>query len=426
MGTSFKQQSPVTPPPEEGLWFPSSETDVALVRQQLDRLLADPGFSSSKRYPRLLRYIVEETLEGRGAQLKERTLGIEVFGREPSYDTNQDPVVRTSAAHVRQRIAQYYREARHEGEIRIELVPGSYTPQFRQPENLVKVPIVHEIAEPQALSANEVERTSPLVTPMSHFLTRTLALLAVAGAVALVFLAARARWADPDPVAKFWGPVWDNSDPIVICVPGKFPSEDAAAQQPMSIRESLRLNSIAWPDATTLFALGAFVQSHRQVYHIRRAGDSSLSDLRTGPMILVGGFNNSWLLRLNERLRFTYRSDRVENRPATEGWIQDAQRPEKRDWKVRWGDPYSSFLEDYGIISRVWDPTTERLVVTSSGIASYGTIAAGEFLTKPKYLAMIAEKAPSGWERKSIQVVFSTRVFNGNAGPPQILAIHVW
>lgn len=186
--------------------------------------------------------------------------------------------------------------------------------------------------------------------------------------------------------------------------------------------DSLRRNSIAWPDATALYTLTAFVQSHGHPYQVRRSGDTELSDLRTGPVVLIGGLNNRWLQLLSRRYRFSYQNDPA----AGEAWIRDAQNPSRQDWKVAWHLPYSSFEEDFGIVSRVWDPTTERLVITASGIASYGTIAAGEFLTNPKHLAMIAERAPKGWENKSLQVVFATRVFNGNAGPPQILAIHVW
>ncbi len=391
MGTSIPPKTPEPAGPEKR-WLPETDSDREAVRKQLERLLADPGFAASKRYPRLLQYIVEETLAGRAEQLKERTLGTEVLGRDPDYDTNRDPVVRTSAAQIRQRLAQYYQEPQHETEIRIELVPGSYVPQFRYPG-------------------------APVPTPFPTATKRTRAALwlglAAAGVLALI---AVALWARTDPVEKFWGPVWNKTNPVVICVPGKFPTE------PLSILESLRMNSIAWPDATTLYALVGFIQARGQAYHVRRAGDSALSDLRTGPTILVGGLNNPWLMRLTSRYRFSYRNDTSAGR----AWIHDAEHPEQQDRKVEWTGPYASFDEDYGIVSRVWDPTTEQIVVTASGIASYGTIAAGEFLTNPKYLAMIAEQAPAGWERKSLQVVFSTKVFNGNAGPPRILAIHVW
>src|SRR5580693_2014398 len=106
------------------------------VRDQLIRILASPLFKNSRHYPALLRFIVEETLENRSSHLKERSLGVDVFGRDPNYDTNLDPVVRTSACEVRKRIAQYYHEAGREGEIRIDLPHGSYVPEFRYPENI--------------------------------------------------------------------------------------------------------------------------------------------------------------------------------------------------------------------------------------------------------------------------------------------------
>ena len=428
MATSSQEHAPSTSTSGDASWFPVSDREIALVRQQLDRILADPAFSSSKRYPRLLRYIVEETLQGRGAQLKERTLGIEVFGREPCYDTNQDPIVRTSAAQVRQRVAQYYREPPHERELRIELMAGSYMPQFRQPEITSSGAFpetTEQISSPDVLPPAPIRPSAPTKRGVPIRYLRLTAV--VVAAIGIVVFAARLIWSGSDPVAAFWGPVWDAKKAVVICVPGSFPREEQNPQQPMTIAESLRLNSIAWPDATTTFALASLIQAHGQAYHFRRAGDSALEDLRTGPTVLVGGINNPWLLRLNERLRFTYRFEKTaEKRYGTRGWIEDSQQPGKREWMVHWSDPYSSFLEDYGIVSRVWDSTTENLVVTASGIASYGTIAAGDFLTTPKYLALIGEKAPPGWQKKSIQVVFSTRVFNGNAGPPRILAVHVW
>ena len=119
------------------------------VREQLDRLLASPLFNHSKHYPSLLRYVVNETLEGRGSHLKERALGVEVFNRDPDYDTNADPVVRTSACEVRKRIAQYYHEPGHETEIRIDLPSGSYVPEFRFAA--ASAPEVVDAEEPAAM-----------------------------------------------------------------------------------------------------------------------------------------------------------------------------------------------------------------------------------------------------------------------------------
>src|SRR5690348_3794703 len=104
------------------------------VREQLERILAHPLFRHSRRYPAMLRYVVEHRLSGDCDNLKERILGIEVFGRDAAYDSNVDPVVRTSACEIRKRIAQYYDEPAHQAELRIDLPAGSYVPEFHWPE----------------------------------------------------------------------------------------------------------------------------------------------------------------------------------------------------------------------------------------------------------------------------------------------------
>jgi hypothetical protein len=76
---------------------------------------------------------VEQTINGSADQIKERTIGVEVFEREPSYDTNLDHVVRTAATELRKRLAIYYGEEKHRSELRIGLTPGSYIPRFALP-----------------------------------------------------------------------------------------------------------------------------------------------------------------------------------------------------------------------------------------------------------------------------------------------------
>jgi hypothetical protein len=109
-----------------------TEEDREMIRDQLNRLLESHHFKNSKRYPPLLRFIVEETLEGRGEYLKERLLGVRVFDRPADYDTAVDPIVRVTIAEIRKRIAQYYHDEEHNSEIRIELLPGRYAPEFRK------------------------------------------------------------------------------------------------------------------------------------------------------------------------------------------------------------------------------------------------------------------------------------------------------
>src|SRR3984893_19557441 len=117
------------------IWTPSTKAEIEAVLQQLERLLESQHFHKSKRFPVFLRFVVTEALAGRAESLKERTLGIEVSGKDPNYDTTEDPIVRVTAGEIRKRIAQYYQEPGHEGEIKLLLPSGSYAPQFCFPED---------------------------------------------------------------------------------------------------------------------------------------------------------------------------------------------------------------------------------------------------------------------------------------------------
>jgi hypothetical protein len=147
---------PLLPQSEKEMNGHGLAPDASVVRLQLKRLLAHPLFANSKRYPVFLAYTVEQTLLGNGGELKERTIGVEAFGREPSYDVNLDPVVRTTAAEVRKRLIQYYYNTDHVGELLIELPVGSYIPSFRDPTVSMNIE-----SEPQIPLKSETRSRAP-------------------------------------------------------------------------------------------------------------------------------------------------------------------------------------------------------------------------------------------------------------------------
>src|SRR5580658_8294221 len=102
-------------------WQPQTQQDREAILAELQEVLASPHFCNSKRYPAFLQYVVENTLAGKSDLLKERTLGVEVFDRPPSYDTNADTVVRYTAGEVRKRLLLYYSEHGENSTIHISL-----------------------------------------------------------------------------------------------------------------------------------------------------------------------------------------------------------------------------------------------------------------------------------------------------------------
>lgn len=101
------------------------------VKAELEKILASPGFANAERLTKFLRYAVEEHLNGQSDKLKESLLGIDVFGRKPSYDPRIDAVVRTEAVKLRARLREYYESDGREDAVIIDLPKGGYVPAFR-------------------------------------------------------------------------------------------------------------------------------------------------------------------------------------------------------------------------------------------------------------------------------------------------------
>src|SRR5579871_504199 len=272
----------------------------AEVREQLARLLDSSLFRSSRRYPGMLRFIVERKLDGHTEQLKERTLGVEVFGRRAEYDTNQDPIVRISAGEIRKRLALYYQQPGHERELRIELPLGSYVPVFHPPVGAPKPAPARWAARPFRID-------------------RRWWWLGVAACVPLAALS----WNRTSPAEQFWRPVLRPGSAVSLLV-ARSPVDSGHLVSGAAFAS--RSSNIAWPDAMTLAKLSGLLQSMGHPVDIRREDRASFDDLRQGPVVLIGGFNVGWTLRLMDEGRFRFQHE------GSFCWIQDQQNPGYRRW----------------------------------------------------------------------------------------------
>lgn len=104
------------------------------TRQQLERILSSAAFQQAGRLKRFLNFIVLESIEGRGDELKEYVVGVQVFGKEPSFDPRTDPIVRVQARRLRARLERYYRDEGQQDEVVVELPKGGYAPVARRRE----------------------------------------------------------------------------------------------------------------------------------------------------------------------------------------------------------------------------------------------------------------------------------------------------
>jgi hypothetical protein len=107
-----------------------TERDVALIRQHVKEVVEGTAFRGSRRSGQFLAYVVEQSIAGHLEALKERVIGVELFGRSPSYDTGEDAIVRVTASEVRRRLLQHYGQYGTASEVRISLHSGSYVPEM--------------------------------------------------------------------------------------------------------------------------------------------------------------------------------------------------------------------------------------------------------------------------------------------------------
>lgn len=409
-------------------WPSKSEQDKIFLRRQLDRILEHHAFKNSKRCPALLRYIVEHVLNGsNGASLKERTLGVDVFGRALDYDTNSDPIVRATATEIRKRLAQYYHEPGHESDLIIDLPTGSYIPEFRQP--LIEPPAL--VIPPPRATWRKLGAPVRLVG-----LAAGLCLAAIAIGAGLWHVAAQ-----PTPLDEFWSPLIESSSPTVLigvttgwC--GQANTSGAPTDSlPIPQRPGVPLpqpssppcsgiQRMAYHDAIAMAKIVGVVQSKGKDFEIRPTPAIDYAELQKEPVVFIG-LGSGWAVHIESQMRYRFRFDTV--RGLTE--IVDSRAPDEKYWGIPmfWSDlPIGQLKRDYGLISRLTDPVTAQSVVAVAGAGAPGTIAAANFLTDPKYMRDVLAKAPKNWSKKNLQVVIQTEVINGRSGPPTYVASQFW
>jgi hypothetical protein len=417
------------------------QATATAVREQLNLIVRDPAFRSSKRSVQFLNYVVEKTLEGQAEQIKERTIGIEVFGRKPLYDTNEDHIVRTAAGELRKRLALYYSDEKHRSELRMSLTPGSYIPQFFYPAQNQETGAEHhndrEFAEPSLSAASlahspAVLETAALEGSSRHSFSRSAVLYwVVAAALFLGFLGY--RWLGrPTAQELFWKPVLDTPGSVFLAVgdvpngPPTLSVPSGEQEYPIPIVQKTPSQIVPFGDAVTIARVVGTLETKGKNVIIRREGASSFSDLREGAVVLVGAFNNEWSLRLTRPLRYSLALDSDKHLI----YIKDSKNLSSRSWgwatnlpKDHQGTAGHVPLQDYALISRIWNSETGHVVIVIGGLYTYGTEAAGEFLTNPQLMQEIAGVASLSDYERNLQIVLTTTVTDDAAGPPRIVAI---
>lgn len=393
------------------------------IQTELKNIFSSEAFRNSKRCQDFLRYVVEKTLAGEAETLKERTIGIEVFGKALAYDASGDPLVRVRAGDIRKRLGMYYFSQPNPSGIVIALPSGSYVPTFRYltkpaeqeagstssalPEHKLSEMVAAELPEDtteltEARSGDTLGRRGIAVLTLTALLAFT---------VAGFFSLRRAS-----SFEQFWAPVLSSSSRVIV----------GAAYTPVYLKTNLGIPNeeeyslassgyLGGGDLVAASEISGMLGSKHHPFEVRVGDSVSFEDLSAAPSILIG-----YSVRFWEPLTKDFRySIKMEN-----GMIEDNGKPTpwiphnlKHDLHVD---------DDYAIVVRTFHPQTHEMMILVYGTEQYGTEAAAELITQPDLLATALKGAPSGWGNKSVQLVLHTKIINNSPAVPEVVASYYW
>jgi len=473
---------------------PSPEEDTIapdLIREELRRIVTSRHFRTSRRGKEFLQYVVDQKISGKGDLLKERLIGVQIFGRKPDYATGEDPVVRVQAGDVRRRLESYHADSEVQCDILIQIPVGSYAPVFLWKKNAqphetwpgTVAPSAHTKTEASGSTyalAKEVNETNAS-SPIESLLDASSALPALELAdhqpeAAFTYASKRRSWHNAKPwwlaipalacvalvfyfvtsyihkspegtLKAFWLPASVSTKPVLICLPRPIvyrPSEklydkyEETHPNAFVTREARRdqvlplvpTDTIQWGDMVPVrnsgpgigavvaaVNIGKLLAEQGIRFELRFGEEATYADMLDSPVVIVGAINTDWATQLTSESHFVF--DESRDAPSIYETVGA-----KRAWKMESRDGH--ITRDYGLITRQLSGRAGQFLVQVAGISHFGTEAASEFLANEKELTKELHSESINLQKKNFQIVVSTDITAGRAGPPHVVAISSW
>jgi hypothetical protein len=225
----------------------------------------------------------------------------------------------------------------------------------------------------------------------------------------------------------FWGPVFSTNEPVLICIADQNQYAAVALRDTADPSRQIllkdNLTAVVIDDLNAVIQVTGILKSNERQYSLKGEGATTLTDLRNGPTVFVGAFDNAWTLRLTNPLRYHFSN----NPEMTRFRIVDTESPSQTNWGIdRLEQMATNNYRDYAIVARFIDGNTGKLALVIAGIGRGGTIAAGELVTNPTYLAQLSAAARASGNKRNMEVVLSTQIIDGQPGSPKIEATYFW
>ena len=441
-------------PPNPSVSYPGQnsldgkEAHVQLVRD----VLASRTFSKATRLSELLGYICRITLDGGTSQLNEQQIGIQVFGRSPSYNAADDSIVRSQARLLRQKLEEYFEhESPHTLEV-ITVPKGGYVPVFR-PRELTNRAESSQHAEAR-MPAPRADELPALLKPAAisrvYGMSRNRLPLRCPLLLGLSFLLALVTWmvvqrghARTSPADLLWSGLFQRDQPTLI-----VPSDDGLVLFQELTHSSVGLSDYLdgsylrrvtpasvgglafdpqWfashqytssADLNLTLRLSQVPQAALAKVEARNARSLRLDDLKTRNVILIGGpGSNPWVALFADRLNFQLGWDWT----SGEGFVRN-NHPEQKELAIYRDVLVGSTRKSYGLLAYLpgIDGNKQALLVEGTGMA--GTEAAAGFPFGSSFPAFIRSIGATREVLPDFELLLETTSIGGNAPEAHIVA----
>jgi hypothetical protein len=359
------------------------------IRAQVGRLIQSKTFETSEVHRRLLQYLAEKSISGDADRLKEYTIGLEAFGKPPTYDPKHDSIVRLQAGRLRQKLAAYYQTEAAGDPIRVSMPKGAFKLNFEP----VELPD-HAHGAPWNPRRMIVLLSAALAVATLWAVASTIGLLRLHRETRVMV----ERWT-PE-LESLWEPFLQSNRPLMVCLGTpmfvRFPDfgffRDPKVNDWQEIEKSQRFTAVrkmlggqgifasyaytGAGEASAAFLLSGLLSTRKRDVLLTRSSILSWQQIVDDDVVFIGPPKFNLQLQAAALAQdIVVEPEGIRNQKPQPGepvFLQDRLVPEK-----------PSEGETHALISRTQGLSGAGELLVIAGNASPDTLAAAEWLTEP-------------------------------------------
>lgn len=447
-------QSKLKTLPAEEAWPASLQENPYWALAQ--RVIAGPNFVRSPLLTKFLLFVVAESLEGRGNEITEHQIGVQVFDRPPDYRTLEDNIVRSYARQLRKRLAEHFAEQGSAEPVRIDIPVGAYVPVF--------LPVSEEVGreetpgaptpapgqtQPHAPPAHNTEAAAAMESKALRWAAGAAMIVAYSAAlIAITWYAARrspAPAVPQEPAHMLWAELFSGpqnsyivpSDagfnlledisrrpvPLADYISGSYQGLPLAGVDAHSAADLRSQQLTPFVDLQIAAALAHLTENDPQRVLVRFPRDLRLDDLKNSNAVIIGSVgSNPWAAIAESNANF-----RIVDRPGMSGAQIINLKPqpgESATYSSHWNEPAH---ETFALIDFLPNLSGNGHLLVLEGLDVAGTQAAAEMLLYPSAIDPILKQAARPDKTlRNFEVLLRSTSIESNATGTQVIASRIY